>query len=119
MDDYERIIALYRQPHNLGKLAKATHRGAASNSNCGDEIALELRVADGKIAAAKFTGVGCAMSIACASLLTDKLKGMNVEAAGKISEADASALAGSDLSKNPGRKKCALLAHSALRDALK
>src|SRR3970282_1747981 len=80
MDDLYRdyILEHYRRPHKFGVLehANASHEGA--NPLCGDRITLQLRLSDGKIAGVGFTGRGCAISQASASLLTDEIKGKPV-----------------------------------------
>ena len=80
MDDLDRdyILEHYRRPHNFGVLddARISHEGA--NPLCGDRITIQLRVHDGVIDGVGFTGRGCAISQASASLLTDEIKGKGV-----------------------------------------
>ena len=80
MDDLYRdyILEHYRRPHNFGVLEGATTSHEGSNPLCGDRITLQLRLADGKIAGVGFTGRGCAISQASASLLTDEIKGKRI-----------------------------------------
>src|ERR1041385_1302740 len=77
MDDLYRdyILEHYRRPHNFGVLDDATSSHEGANPLCGDRITLQLRVHDGVIDAVGFTGRGCAISQASASLLTDEIKG--------------------------------------------
>jgi nitrogen fixation NifU-like protein len=118
MDDLYRdyILEHYRRPHNFGVLdhANATHEGA--NPLCGDRITLQLRLADGKIAGVGFTGRGCAISQASASLLTDEIKGKPVVSASSLTSKDVLDLLGIDIS--PARLKCALLSLETLQHAL-
>ncbi len=118
MDDLYRdyILEHYRRPHNFGVLehANASHEGA--NPLCGDRITLQLRLADGKIAGVGFTGRGCAISQASASLLTDQIKGKPVVDAASLTSKDVLDLLGIDIS--PARLKCALLSLDTLQHAL-
>jgi nitrogen fixation NifU-like protein len=118
MDDLYRdyILEHYRRPHNFGVLegANASHEGA--NPLCGDRITLQLRLADGKIAGVGFTGRGCAISQASASLLTDEVKGKPVVDASALTSQDVLDLLGIDIS--PARLKCALLSLETLQHAL-
>jgi nitrogen fixation NifU-like protein len=118
MDDLYRdyILEHYRRPHNFGVLehANASHEGA--NPLCGDRITLQLRLADGKIAGVGFTGRGCAISQASASLLTDEIKGKPVVDAAALTSRDVLDLLGIEIS--PARLKCALLSLDTLQQAL-
>lgn len=118
MDDLYRdyILEHYRRPHNFGVLegANASHEGA--NPLCGDRITLQLRLADGTIAGVGFTGRGCAISQASASLLTDEIKGKPVAQAAALTSQDVLDLLGIDIS--PARLKCALLSLETLQHAL-
>jgi nitrogen fixation NifU-like protein len=88
------------------------------NPLCGDRIRLDLRIADGKIAAVAFSGKGCAVSQAAASMLTDELIGMDLDAARAYSKDDVLELIGLPLDKNPVRLKCALLSLKAMKVGL-
>jgi nitrogen fixation NifU-like protein len=114
----EFIIELYKNPLNFGKIENADYKAQIYNSTCGDMIELFLSVNDGKTADAKFTGKGCAISQASASLFTGYLKGKSVEELKKIEKEDVLRLIKINLEKNPSRMKCALLPLDALRKAL-
>jgi len=118
MDDLYRdyILEHYRRPHNFGILddANAQHEGA--NPLCGDRITMQLRLSGGKIAAVGFTGRGCAISQASASLLTDEIKGKSVDDAEKLNADSVLELLGIEVS--PARLKCALLSLDTLQHAL-
>jgi nitrogen fixation NifU-like protein len=75
-----------RRPKNFGPLDDATHRAEGVNATCGDEVTVELQLADGTVRAAKFTGSACAICTASASLLTVEVASQPVP--------DAAALAG-------------------------
>jgi nitrogen fixation protein NifU and related proteins len=118
MDDLYRdyILEHYRRPHNFGVLddANAQHEGA--NPLCGDRITMQLRLSGGKIAGVGFTGRGCAISQASASLLTDEIKGKSVDDAAKLTSSDIMDMLGIEIS--PARLKCALLSLETLQHAL-
>ena len=118
MDDLYRdyILEHYRRPHNFGVLedANASHEG--SNPLCGDRITLQLRLSGGQIAGVGFTGRGCAISQASASLLTDEVKGKSIETAARMTSTDVLDLLGIEIS--PARLKCALLSLETLQHAL-
>jgi nitrogen fixation NifU-like protein len=118
MDDLYRdyILEHYRRPHNFGVLdgATASHEGA--NPLCGDRITLQVRIRGGKIEGVGFTGRGCAISQASASLLTDEVKGKTVDDAAKLSSTDVLDLLGIEIS--PARLKCALLSLETLQRTL-
>jgi nitrogen fixation protein NifU and related proteins len=77
-----------------------------------------VRIVDGKIAEVAFSGKGCAVSQASASLLTDELVGMDIEAARNYRKEDVLELIGLPLDKNPVRLKCALLSLKAMKVGL-
>jgi nitrogen fixation protein NifU and related proteins len=118
MDDLYRdyILEHYRRPHNFGVLDNATATQEGANPLCGDRITLQLRVSDGHIAAVGFTGRGCAISQASASLLTDEIKGKPVDSAAGMQASDVLDLLGIEIS--PARMKCALLSLETLHGAL-
>jgi nitrogen fixation NifU-like protein len=118
MDDLYRdyILEHYRRPHNFGTLDNATTTQEGANPLCGDRITLQLRVSDGQIAAVGFTGRGCAISQASASLLTDEIKGKPVDSAAGMQASDVLDLLGIEIS--PARMKCALLSLETLQGAL-
>jgi nitrogen fixation NifU-like protein len=118
MDDLYRdeILEHYRRPHNFGTLpdADATYEG--SNPLCGDRITLMLDIADGRVADVAFTGRGCAISQASASMLTDEIRGRSLEDVVALSNQDVLDLLGIEIS--PARLKCALLSIDTLKHAI-
>ena len=106
------------------------------NPSCGDEIILEMRIKDGIIEDAAFTGVGCAISQASTSIMIDLIKGGTVEEAmahfktfmgmirheitdEKQLETLDEAVALKNISHMPARVKCAVLGWHTLESALK
>ena len=118
MDDLYRdyILEHYRRPHNFGVLENPTISYEGANPLCGDRITLMLGIRDGVVAEVGFTGRGCAISQASASLLTDEIKGKPVEEVAKLSTQDLLDLLGIEIS--PARLKCALLSLDTLEHAL-
>jgi len=119
MDDLYRdeILEHYRNPHNFGTLDEpsAVHEGA--NPLCGDRITLMLGINDeGTIEAVAFTGRGCAISQASASMLTDEIKGKPLAEVARLGRQDVLDSLGIEIS--PARLKCALLSLDTLRHAL-
>lgn len=118
MDDLYRdyILEHYRRPHNFGTMDDATSTYEGANPLCGDRITLQLRVRNGVVDGVAFTGRGCAISQASASLLTDEVKGKPVDAAARLGSSDVLDLLGIEIS--PARMKCALLSLDTLQHAL-
>jgi nitrogen fixation NifU-like protein len=118
MDDLYRdyILEHYRHPHNFGTLEAPTASFEGSNPLCGDRITMELDIQDGVVRGVAFTGRGCAISQASASLLTDEVKGKTVEEVEKLTPDDVLDLIGVEIS--PARLKCALLSLDTLSHAL-
>jgi nitrogen fixation NifU-like protein len=118
MDDLYRdyILEHYRRPHNFGVLEEpsATYEGA--NPLCGDRITMQLAVEDGVVRQIGFTGRGCAISQASASLLTDEVKGKPVDDVAAFQAADLLDLLGIEIS--PARLKCAMLSFESLQHLL-
>lgn len=134
MDDlYQEIIIDHgRHPRNKAKLEGATHNAEGQSPMCGDHIELELVVENAVIKSAKFTGDGCAISTASASLMTELLAGMPVDEALKLAgdfrtaivegqtEAELGVLeALLPIRAYPMRVKCATLPWVTLQEALK
>ena len=118
-DMYQEIILQhYRSPKNFGPLEGANHTGEENNPLCGDHITIQLKLdaAQARIEDIHFSGDGCAISVASASLLTTRVKGLSLEEAGALKREDVLALVGIPLS--PVRVKCALTGFSALGRAL-
>jgi nitrogen fixation NifU-like protein len=119
MDDLyrEEILEHYRQPHNFGTLAAPDVVQEGDNPLCGDRITLNLAISeDGRVKDVAFTGRGCAISQASASMLTDDIRGRTVDDVEAIGADDVLGLLGIEIS--PARMKCALLSLETLRRAL-
>ena len=118
MDDLYRdyILEHYRRPHNFGPIEGATASHEGANPLCGDRITLQLRVLGGNVDGVGFTGRGCAISQASASLLTDEIKGKPLEHAAGVGPQDVLDLLGIEIS--PARMKCAMLSLETLQKTL-
>ena len=130
----ELILDHARNPRNFGKLDRATHQAEGINPLCGDKLRLYLSLDDTEtVEAATFEGSGCAISVASASLLTERIRGMTKTEALELFSAIVSALKESaaatevELGKLaalqgvrefPARVKCATLSWHALASAL-
>jgi nitrogen fixation protein NifU and related proteins len=131
----ELLLDHYRRPRNRGPLPDADITVEQRNPLCGDTLTLQLDLEEGRVREAAFTGQGCAISQAAASMMTQQLRGKTIEEALALRErframilgdADAArdrslgdlrALSG--VARLPVRVKCALLAFSALEEALR
>lgn len=137
-DLYQEIILDHnKNPRNARKIQNYTHTAEGHNPLCGDEVMVYLTLKDGKIQDVSFTGEGCAISKASASLMTTVVKGLTLEElkqqATKVYElitghspteaspltelGDLAALSG--VRRFPARIKCATLPWHALEAALK
>jgi nitrogen fixation protein NifU and related proteins len=112
----EVILEHYRQPHHKGHLAEPTVSVEVDNPLCGDRLAIDLALQDGVIIDVAFTGRGCAISQASASILSDELVGKPVAEAAELTWHDMMDLLGVEV--GPARLKCALLALRGLKMAL-
>lgn len=119
MDDLYRdeILEHYRNPHNFGTLEEPDAVSEGANPLCGDRITLMLGINDeGTIEEVAFTGRGCAISQASASMLTDEIKGKPLGDIARLGREDVLDSLGIEIS--PARLKCALLSLQTLRSAL-
>jgi nitrogen fixation NifU-like protein len=117
MDIYREVILdHYKHPHNFGNLDHATASASLYNSACGDRIVMQMHVEKDIITDIRFSGVGCAISVASASMMTDAVKGKTTEEILQIKPSDVFAMLGTELT--PARVKCAVLPLEVLQKAL-
>ena len=74
----EKIKGHFRNPQNVGEIENPEGMGAINNPVCGDTTKLYLRIKDGVVEDAKFLSFGCAVTIASASVFTEKIKGKEI-----------------------------------------
>lgn len=130
----ELILDHYRRPRNKGTLANADASVEMKNPLCGDEICLQVAFDGDTVSDLKFSGRGCSISQASASMMTQMIKGKPREEIDQIRNQFRDLLLGepnarpdeklgalrslSGVTKFPARVKCALLAWNALETAL-
>lgn len=90
----EAVLDHFRNPRNVGELSEATATVEVSNPVCGDILKLAARIVDGRIVEARFLCRGCTTSIACASLLTEQLRGRSAAEARAITAESLSEILG-------------------------
>lgn len=136
-DVYTEVLTEHQMhPDHKHELAGANVTLKGRNPSCGDEITLQLRVEDGIVQEAAFTGLGCAISQASTDIMAEVIVGKTVEEAramadkfigmikgevtdeAELEELD-EAVALQNISTMPARVKCAVLAWHTLGDALK
>jgi nitrogen fixation protein NifU and related proteins len=118
MDDFYRdfILDHYRNPRNFGHLEKPDASAEDMNPLCGDQIRVELQLdGGGKVTDLRFSGKGCAISQASASMLTETVKGKSLEEIAKLSKDVVLENVGIGIS--PTRMKCAMLGLKVLKSA--
>jgi nitrogen fixation protein NifU and related proteins len=111
------LLDHFRNPRNYGSMPSPDTAYEEFNPLCGDRIRIELKINDNRIAAARFVGDGCAISIAAASLLTELVLDAEIAPGALISDEELLASLKSDI--KPSRMKCALLPLEALRSWVK
>ncbi|PLT27476.1 Fe-S cluster assembly sulfur transfer protein SufU [Peribacillus deserti] len=128
------IMDHYKNPRNKGVLDNGNLTVDMNNPTCGDRIRLTLHVEAGIVKDAKFEGEGCSISMSSASMMTQAIKGKNIETALKLSKIFSDMMQGNEydedidlgdiealqgVSKFPARIKCATLAWKAMEKGLK
>lgn len=111
----EKVMEHFRNPRNMGEMENPDGTGKVGNPVCGDVMELYIKVKDDIIVDAKFQTFGCGAAIATSSMVTEMVKGKNIDEALKISnKAVAEALDGLP----PVKIHCSVLAEEALRSAI-
>jgi len=112
----ENILDHYKNPHNLGNLDSYTSKHREFNPVCGDDIEIFINIENSIVKDVKFIGKGCAISIATASMLTDKIKNMSINDIKNLRKEDIFELIGIKL--GIVRMKCGLLSLKALVNSI-
>ena len=113
-----KVLDNYENPRNVGSLDKESKdvgTGMVGAPACGDVMKLQIQVEEGVIKDAKFKTYGCGSAIASSSLVTEMLKGMNIDDAHEIKN---SAIA-EELALPPVKIHCSVLAEDAIKSAIK
>ena len=123
------IMDHYKNPRNKGSIEDGALTIDMNNPTCGDRIHLTIQVEDGVVQNAKFDGEGCSISMSSASMMTQAIKGKNIDEALKLSQIFSDMMLGKEyddsidlgdiealngVSKFPARIKCATLAWKAM-----
>ena len=113
----ETLLDHFRHPRNCGDLPAADISYESFNPLCGDRIRIALKLNDRVVQDARFKGDGCAISTAAASLLTEMIRGANLEELSSLR--DDRLISALESNIQPARVQCALLPLEALRAGLK
>jgi nitrogen fixation protein NifU and related proteins len=112
----DKVLDHALRPRNYGRLNDADLAHEEHNLLCGDTIGLDLRVTGDRIVDVRFHGQGCAVSLAAASMFTERLRGLRVAEGLALSDEDM--LADLEVELPLSRRSCALLSRKALRAAV-
>jgi len=118
MDDFykEYILDHYRNPRNFGTIDEPDATAEDLNPLCGDRIRFDFKLdADHRVSDVKFSGKGCAISQASASMLSESLKGAQIEDVARLSQEVVLENVGIGIS--PARMKCAMLGLKVVKSA--
>ena len=115
MDDLfrENILEHYRHQRNQGTIENADISYEDANPLCGDRIRMDLKVKDGRIEKIRFSGHGCSISQAAASMLCEEVEGKTLDEVKRLGREDVLDMLGIEL--GPVRLKCGLLALKTLK----
>ena len=109
----ENILDHYKNPRNQGTLEHPDITYQDANPLCGDQLRMDFKIKDGRIDAVRFSGHGCSISQASASMLCERIEGHPLEEVKKLTREDVLEMLGIEL--GPVRLKCALLALKTLK----
>lgn len=114
----ETLLEVAQNPKNRGEIAGADLEAKLLNPLCGDEVRLQIKLRNGQtIERAVFSGNGCAISQASASLLAESIEGKTLNEVNKLNNNDILNLIG--INPTPSRLMCAFLSLDVLKEALK
>ncbi len=111
----QKVIDLFMNPKNVGRIDDADGVGEVGNPVCGDIMKIYLKIENDRIVDVKFETFGCAAAIATSSMVTEMVKGKTLQEALKITNKDvAEALDGLP----PQKLHCSLLAEEGIKAAI-
>jgi nitrogen fixation NifU-like protein len=113
----EIILEHWQNPQNYGVIKNPDFDVTENNPLCGDKLRLTGKILKGNLVKIAFSGEGCAISKASASLFTEEIKGKDIDRISKIKDEEVLKLLGIELT--PARIKCALLIYNTLQKSLK
>jgi len=113
----EKILYHYEHPSNRGVIEDAQIKHRDLNTLCGDQVTIYASLDGSKIKDIKFQGVGCAISMASTSMLTEKVMGMDIKDVLKLGQKDVLEMLGIE-SLSPMRIKCAMLGLRTLQKGI-
>lgn len=128
------IMDHYKKPRNKGMLEDGSLTIDMNNPTCGDRIRLTMKIEDNMVSDVKFDGDGCSISMSSASMMTQAIKGKDIDTALAMSQTFSEMIQGKEyndeidlgdiealqgVSKFPARIKCATLAWKAMEKGLK
>jgi nitrogen fixation NifU-like protein len=129
----ELILDHYRRPRNKGTLGAPTGSASLRNPLCGDEVEVQVELKEGRVADVRFSGRGCSISQASASMMTELVKGQTPDEVRALGERFAAMIRGdadaasdavlgqaralSGVARFPTRVRCALIAWEAMARA--
>ncbi len=133
-DLYQEVVLEHkRAPRNFGHLAAPTHQAQGTNPSCGDRVGVELLLDGNTVQDIRFHGQGCAICMASTSMMTEAVKGRDVDVAKTLQQHFRAVLTGEEnpedaplgklvslagVRQYPSRIKCALLGWHALMHAI-
>ena len=112
----EHILDHYGNPRNEGALENADISHERDNPVCGDMVRLDIKLKDGKVDEARFTGEGCVISMASASMFPEEIKGKTIAELKAMDDEDIFDMLGVKL--GPSRANCAVLPLRVLQEGL-
>lgn len=112
----EHILDHYGHPRNEGVLEDPDISHERDNPVCGDVVRLDIKVEDGKVSKARFTGQGCVISMASASMFTEEIQGKTIAELKAMNDQDMFDMLGVEL--GPSRANCAVLPLRVLQEGV-
>ena len=112
----DHILDHYRHPRCHGTLERPDARVQDANPLCGDRLTMDFQFVEGRVAQVRFTGTGCSISLASASLLCEAIEGKTLDEVKAFTREDVLELLGVG-ELGPVRSKCAMLALKTVKAA--